>query len=100
MAAYIDLYTLQSNDLLRNKVAAAAVIKAQNLIDGSSPTVDQLTWSIGVLRNPLDKGQELLRYVLAANKGLSVTQITGAGDSVIQANVDTAADALILGGVV
>jgi len=41
-----------------------------------------------------------MKYVIAANKALSIAQINGASDSAIQTNVDQAIDALVAGGIV
>ena len=99
MATYAELFDLNSDDALRNKIAVAVVVKAQELIDGGSPTTAEITWANDAIGNPQSKASAIMNYVLAANKAATVAQIQGAADSAIQANVDTAVDALIAGGV-
>lgn len=98
MATYAELYDLQSSDALRNRVAVAVVVKSQILLDLASPTAAQVAWAKAALSNPGQAAAVLLRYVLAANKALTVAQINAATDAAIQNNVNTAADKLIAGG--
>ena len=98
MATYPELFELRSNSPLKNRVAVAAVVKAQGLIDGVTPTAAEISWANDTLSNPAAKATELINYVLAANKDATVANITGATDAAIQTNVDSAADALIAGG--
>lgn len=98
MATYQELYDLRSDSGLRNKVAVAVVIKAQDLLSGVSPTAAQVTWANAALQSPVQKADVLLGYVLAANKAAGVGAISSASDATIQSNVDAAVDALIAGG--
>lgn len=99
MATYSELYDLRSNDTLKNKVSVAVAIKAQALLDAAMPTAAQVAWANDAITDPVSKAGQLLNYVLAANSSATVAQITGASDSSIQNNVNSAADALIAGGV-
>lgn len=98
MATYQELFDLRSNSDLRNKVAVACVKKAQALLDGT-PTTDQVAWASSTLASPIAQADKIFAYVLAANSAATVAQITSATDAAIQTNVDTAADALITGGI-
>ena len=98
MATYAELFELSKNSTLRNKVAVAVVKKAQGLIDGGTPTAAEIAWANDAIANPASKAGQLLNYVLAANSGLTESQILAASDSAIQTNVDAAVDALIAGG--
>jgi len=98
MATYLELFGLVSNDMLRNKIAVACVIKAQTLLDLPTPTTAQVAWAAEAMNNPLSKAGSILYYVLAANEAATTSQITSATDASIQANVNTAVDALIAGG--
>lgn len=98
MASYQELYDLRSDSTLRNKVAVAVAVKAQTLLDGASPTAGQVAWANNAISNPVGKADTLMNYVLAANKALTVAQITGATDAAIQSNVNSAVDKLIAGG--
>ena len=97
MATYTELYDQRSNDVLRNKIAVAVTVKAQDLLDGT-PTAAQVQWASEAIADPIGKAGMLLNYVLAANKDATVQQINGASDAAIQANVDAAVDVLISGG--
>ncbi len=98
MALYSELFELQKNSALRNRVVIAASVKAQSLIDGGAPTAAQITWANDTLISPRSKADQLISYVLAANKGLSELQIRNASDADIQLNVDAAVNSLISGG--
>ena len=99
MATYAELFELRHNSPLRNRVAVAIVVKAQELIDGATPTSAQIIWANTALLSPVSMAEQILNYVLAANKDASKDQIIAASDSAIQTNVDAAVDALIAGGV-
>ncbi len=99
MATYQELFELGADSALRNKVAVAAVIKAEGLIGGASPTNTQIAWANNTLRDVSGRARTLLFYVLAANKGSTVLQIQSAADTAIQSNVDTVVDAMIAGGI-
>lgn len=99
MATYTELFDIRSNTALRNRIAVAVAVKAQAYIDGGAPTADELTWSNAAISNPLGEADMLMNYVLAANKGQTVSDIEGASDATIQANVDAAVNALVGGGV-
>ena len=85
MATYSALFGIRSNSDLRNKVAVAVTVKAQELIDGTNPTVNEITWASNAIANPISQADKILNYVLAANKSASVTNIINATDSVITA---------------
>lgn len=98
MATYAEIFDLRSDSGLRNRVAVAVAIKAQGLIDGATPTAAQITWANSAISNPLSKADMLLNYILAKNNGLTLGQIANATDAAIQAQVNSAVDALIAGG--
>jgi len=100
MSTYTEIYDLKTDSVLRNKIAVAAVIKAQKFIDGATPTADELNWANNTLRSPVGEADKLINYLLAANNTSTKTTIIGATDSSIQTNVDKAVDALVGGGVV
>ena len=97
MATYAELFDLRNNTDLRNRVAVAALKKAQALLDIASPTTQQVTWAKTALNDPLAVADQLMGYVLSANSGNSMAQITGATDAQIQTNVNAAADKLLTG---
>ena len=99
MATYTELFDLRSSSPLRNKIAVAAAVKAQALIAAANPTAAQIAWANAAIESPLGKADALMNYVLAANAALTTAQILGASDAAIQGQVNTAADALIAGGI-
>lgn len=98
MATYSELWEIRTNSPLRDKVAVAAVIKAQNLLDGATPSAGEVAWAEKAINNPVGVADALLNYVLAKNNAATVSQIVNASDATIQTNVDGAVDALIAGG--
>lgn len=100
MATYAELFSIQNDATLRNKIQIAVTIKAQSLIDLASPTANQVAWASNALRDPVVVMTKIMPYVLAANKSATQSQITGASDSAVQANVDAAVDKLIAGGII
>lgn len=98
MASLQELADLQTFDATKysnlvDKIAEAAKIKAVALL-GGTPTAAQITWVNDLLANPGAKATELVHYVIGANESATQTNILDAGDAAIQANVDTAVDAL------
>jgi len=99
MASYQELFDLKRDSALRNKIAVACVKKAQTLMDGATPTANQITWSSNALENPIQMADKIMHYVIAANSTANANQISNATDAAIQSNVNAAADALIAGGI-
>jgi len=100
MATYTEIFNLQTDSGLRNKIAVAVMVKAQAVIDSASPTIEQITWAAEALQNPTAKASILLNYVLAANKAATITQILAASDEDIQTKINAAVDVIISGGAV
>ncbi|MBV1929886.1 MAG: hypothetical protein KUG81_10305 [Gammaproteobacteria bacterium] len=93
MATLQELRGLFNDSDLLEKVEAATVIAANNLLAGT-PTADQKAWAAAVATNPNTEGKKALMFVLAENEGLSVSAIQSAGDGAIQNNVDDIAQVL------
>lgn len=98
MATYTELFDLRSDSNLRNRVAVAACIKAQALLALASPTVKQVAWAVAAIGDPIGVADDLLNYVLAANKAATVAQIQAVTDANLQTAVDAAADKILSGG--
>lgn len=97
MATYTELYQYRATDdyqALENKVAVAVAIKAQAIADLPTPTAEQIAWAVEALSSPGGKAETVINYVLAANSGLTIAQITAATDAAIQTNVNAAVDDL------
>ena len=100
MATYAELYNLQSDSALKNRVAVACVVAAEAIRgeDDATPNhASRILWAAAVFQNPAQEATRLFWAVLAANKDATVAQITGASDSAIQDNVDAAVDLFATG---
>lgn len=98
MATYIELRTAASDTTLRQRVAVACVIAA-NDIRAEDPGVAnhtaRLAWAKTVYASPETTASSMLWSVLAQNAGLTPAQIAGASDAAIQSAVDAAIGAFI-----
>ena len=99
MATYAELFDLRTDSALRNRVAVAATVKAQSLLAVANPNAKQVTWALAALKDPIAVANDLMSYVLAANRAAPVTTIQAVADTAIQTAVDAAADKIIAGGV-
>jgi len=97
MATYTELFSIRNDPDLKEKVTVSTWIKAQELLD-ATPTAAEVTWASETLENPSERADQIMNYVLAANKAKTLAQIQAATDTAIQTNVDAAVDALIAGG--
>jgi hypothetical protein len=98
MATYQELYALQTDDDLRQKIAVATVVAAQAKLAGT-PTAAEAAWAKEVIQYPIgDRARSVMNLVLAANKGADVSVIQSASDASIQTNVDAVVDGLIAAG--
>jgi hypothetical protein len=92
MATYVELSALiatPDGNTLRKRVAVAAVIAAQTLLEGT-PTAEQKAWAKKVLADPDSESMILLRYAIADNAGSTPAQITGVSDSALQTAITAA----------
>ena len=95
MATYLELLTAAESDALRKKVRVACMVAGETIRTESTATVNhaaRLLWARAVFDNPVAMADKMLWAVLAANKAVSLTAITGATDAQIQTNVDAAVD--------
>lgn len=94
MASLLEIRQQFSNDDLRNKITAATVIAANNLLSGT-PTADEKAFAKSVFQSPSSMGAIVTMAVLAANSSATVNQINNATDAAIQAQVDAVIPNLI-----
>lgn len=97
MATYEELDQLPDDPNwgpLYAKIRFAVTVKAQDYLDGVSPTQQQVDYAKNALANPDSAAQSVQWYVLAANKGATTAQILAATDTAVQTNVDAAIDAV------
>ena len=90
MASYEELRSLHNDAPLKNKVATAITIAAQNIIGDQAPTTARKAWAAKAFANPEGEAKRVMMSVLAANKDITVAAIKAASDGAIQANVDAA----------
>lgn len=97
MATYDELHDLQNNNPLLEKITVAIVIAADAIRSeaaGTTNHANRLVWAKSAFADPRGIRSQVLWAVLAANKSASVTNISGASDAAIQANVDAVVDVL------
>ena len=95
MATYDELRQLMDSNDLRNKIEVACIIAAETIrVEDPETTnhANRLVWGKAAFSNPRTASEQMRRALLAANKDLTVTQITEASDAAIQARVDAAVD--------
>lgn len=100
MATYDELFGLQANDSLRNRIAVACIVAAEAIRTENANTANhanRLLWAKAVFANPQGEAQRMLWAVLAQNKTATVAQITGATDATIQTAVSAAVDVFATG---
>lgn len=93
MATYNELFALRSNDDLRNRVSVACIVAAEAIRGESDATTNhanRLKWAKRVFEHPEQESLRMLWALLAANKALTVSQITNATDTNMQTGVDNA----------
>ena len=95
MATYLELYELRNDSDLQDRITVAVVIAAEGVRTDISPPVNQTArevWATKVFHNPRLQGFRMLWAVLGSNSGVSVAQITGSTDTVLQNAVESAID--------
>ncbi len=100
MATYLELYSLQSNDALRNKIRVAVIIAAETVRvedGGTANHANRALWAAGVFANPTREADRMRWAVLASNKDNTTAVILSATDAQIQAAVDAAVDLFATG---
>jgi len=95
MATLQELRSLFSNSDLMEKIEAATVIAANDLI-GGTPSADDQRWAAVVFSSPASEARKAMMAVLASNNTASVAAIIGASDAAIQGNVDDVVATLVV----
>ena len=101
MATYTELFGLNNNSDLRNKVRVACIVAAETVmseLDTVPNHANRLIWAKAVFTSPDAEAKRMFMAVLAANHDLTTAQITGASDEAIQTNVDNHIDLFATGG--
>lgn len=101
MATYAELYDLQANSALANKIAVALLIAAEtvrNEVPGNFPNhANRLLWAKQVALDPQKYIRPFLNAALAQNASLTTGQITSATDSALQTAVNAVIDIFATG---
>lgn len=83
MASLQELYDLSNETPLRNRIAAAVVIVAEEIRNEASPTAPRIKWAADAFRNPEGSAQSMLWALLGNKNTASRSQIVGADDATI-----------------
>ena len=94
MATYMELRQLFGTDDLRNRTEVALCLKVHAILQEETVSAERLAWARSTLSGSYQESESLLKYVLAANSGLTVEQLTGVSDAALLAAVSAAIDKL------
>ena len=94
MATLQELRGLFRDSDLLEKVEAALIISANNLLSGT-PSVDQASWAAHVFSSPSTEAKKAMMALLASNSAATKEQILGAADAAIQSNVNAVTTTLV-----
>jgi hypothetical protein len=106
MADLLELYGLDNDSPLRNKITSAMVIKAQQVLEhgnidavkgngnegSTAASAVELAWCRDALNSPKSKIDSVMRWVLAANEAVAANAITTADDGPIETQVNLAVE--------
>jgi len=98
MATYEELYSLRSDNVLKNRLRVAIAIKAASLLTDQNPSVAAVQWARGAVSGNLDSlSDQWFLPLIAALKDKSADDIKSIADADLQKIVNRAVD-LIAGG--
>ena len=95
MATYEELFGLNNNSALKNRVRVACIIAAETVMQELATVpnhVNRMLWAKSVFASPATEADHMFMAVVAANAGLEVEQITCASDEGIQSAVNDHVD--------
>ncbi len=95
MATYEELFDLRRNQSLLDKITTAVIVATDTIrteAGGTANHANRLIWSRETAKSPRAMAEVFMSMVLAANKGATVGNISGASDASIQTNVDDVID--------
>jgi hypothetical protein len=93
MATYAELYGLQADTGISQRIVIATIIaaeaaRAENVLTYNHEK--RMQWARSVFANPEFEGRRMMWAVFAQHKDLTLAQITAATDAAIQTAVNTA----------
>ena len=100
MATYDELLTASENAALLKKIRVACVVAAETIRMEAGDVANhanRLVWAKQAFIAPEETAKRMLWAVLAQNKSVSLSQITGASDTTVQAAVDAAVNVFATG---
>lgn len=95
MATYQELASISEEsgfDGFIAKVRVAVVDKAVTILGQAVPTAAEVEWAKKAITYPAVVADELVWYVVVANKSVNLATIVAASDSAVQNNVNAAVD--------
>lgn len=100
MATYAELFDLQLNSALLNRITAAIAVQADVIRTEAGATANhanRLIWAKQAFTAPETKAREMVWGILAGNRTATSAQITGATDATILSAVATLVDVYATG---
>ncbi|MEO9231637.1 MAG: hypothetical protein ABI216_22165 [Devosia sp.] len=100
MATYAELLVANADTGLINRVRVATFISATDIITEAPATTNhtnRLLWAKQVFSDPAAMGSRMMWPVLAQNRALTLSQLTGASDADVQGAVDAAVNVFASG---
>lgn len=95
MATYLELRSLYGHGDLLNRIEVACIVAAETIrteADSVTNHANRLKWAKATYSAPRPAAEKMLMSLLAANKALTVAQLTSVSDASIQTAVDAAAN--------
>lgn len=91
MATYLELYSLTTDTTLRQKLTVAILVACEAIRVEANNTPfhsNRIAWAQQAITNAEGEANKAIGLLLAANKALTVAQINGVTDTVIQSSLD------------
>lgn len=95
MATYQELVGYIPNSALQNVIKMACFKKAYELLSLATPTINQKSMALAIINNPVLAMRKITPLILAANSGLTTTQIDAAIANVDSSAIQTEVNAMI-----
>lgn len=95
MATYQELFDLRQDQVLLDKITVAVIVAADTIYaeaGGTANHANRLIWAREAAQQPLAMAKVFMAAVLAANKAVAASAISGASDISIQVSVDAVVD--------
>lgn len=100
MATYNELFALNGNLPLRERVSVACVVAAETIrteADTTTNHANRMLWAKRVFENPMAEAGRMLPVLLAQNRAATAVAIEGATDEALQTAVDAAVNVFATG---